>query len=98
MSYALGYFREITCSASTSIAAHLERCAPSKIFEQYILLGEDKLRANVGINLVRQGVECYHALMDAGVNWYEASAQVEFILESGNEIGTRRCISWRRTA
>ena len=40
----------------------------------------------MGINLVRQGVECYHALMDAGVNWYEASAQVEFILESGNEI------------
>ena len=72
-------------SKGASIAAR-ERCAPSKIFEQYILLGEDKLRANVGINLVRQGVECYHALMDAGVNWYEASAQVEFILESGNEI------------
>ena len=72
-------------SKGASIAAR-ERCTPSQIFERYILLGEDKLRANIGINLVRQGVACYHALMDAGVNWYEASAQVEFILESGNEI------------
>ena len=28
----------------------------------------------------------YHALLDAGVNWYEASCQLETILESGNII------------
>ncbi|MCH4192274.1 MAG: DUF5716 family protein [Butyrivibrio sp.] len=72
-------------SKGASIAAR-ERLTPSPVFDKYVLLGDDKLRANVGITLTKQGVECYHALMDAGVNWYEAAAQAEMILVSGNEI------------
>ena len=72
-------------SKGASIAAR-ERLNPSPVFDKYLLLGDDKLRANVGITLIKQGVECYHALMDAGINWYEAAAQAELILTSGNDI------------
>ena len=36
--------------------------------------------------LQKQGTEVYHALLDAGVNWYEAAGQLETILDSGNKI------------
>lgn len=49
-----------------------------------IFLGNEKLRANVGMRVLRRGVESYFALLDAGVNWFEAHRQCEFILESGD--------------
>ncbi len=72
-------------SKGASIAAR-ERINPSQIDSKYVFLGEDKLKANLGLMLKKQGTEVYHALLDAGVNWYEASCQLETILESGNMI------------
>ena len=52
----------------------------------YVFLGRDKLRANVGMKLLRQGQESYFALLDAGVNWFEAKRTLEFYLQEGNSI------------
>lgn len=51
-----------------------------------VFLGPDKLKANVGMNVLRQGEESYYALLDAGVNWYEASCETEVYLKDDNEI------------
>lgn len=51
-----------------------------------VFLGPDKLKANVGMNVLRQGEESYYALLDAGVNWYEAFCETEVYLKDDNEI------------
>ena len=33
------------------------------------------------MNVLKCGTECYHALLDAGVNWYEASSQTDIIID-----------------
>ncbi|MGN0401228.1 MAG: DUF5716 family protein [Acetatifactor sp.] len=63
-----------------------ERLNISTEGREYIFLGNDKLKANIGMNILRQGEESYFALLDAGVNWYEASRELEFYLQDGNEI------------
>ena len=72
-------------SKGASIAAR-ERINATGAAERYVYLGEDKLKANLGLMLQKQGTEVYHALLDAGVNWYEAAGQLETILDSGNKI------------
>ena len=52
----------------------------------YFYLAEDCLRMNIGVEAVRAGKDCYHALLDAGTKWYDAVLSEEFLLESGNEI------------
>lgn len=61
-----------------------EKLAVSQIGKQYVFLGEEKLKANIGMQVLKQGESAYYALMDAGINWYEAEKECEFILESGN--------------
>ncbi len=61
-----------------------EKLSISEIGKQYVFLGEEKLKANVGMQVLRQGELSYYALLDAGLNWYEAEKEFEFILESGN--------------
>lgn len=63
-----------------------ERMRPSEAGTEHVFLGSDKLKANVGMKIMRQGEESYYALLDAGVNWYEAGQDVEFYLRDGNEI------------
>lgn len=54
--------------------------------EGYIFLGKDKLTANVGMRLLRQGRESYFAIMDGGVNWYDAKKEFDIILETGDSV------------
>lgn len=49
-----------------------ERLAVSKAGEASVFLGTDKLKANIGMKILRQGENSYYALLDAGMNWYEA--------------------------
>ncbi|MDE5589717.1 MAG: hypothetical protein K2J60_11365 [Acetatifactor sp.] len=53
---------------------------------EYVFLSGDKLKANIGMEILRQGEESYYALLDAGTNWYEAETETEFYLQDGNEI------------
>ncbi len=64
----------------------LERFSPSETGKSHVFLGSDKLKANVGMKILRRGEESYYALLDAGVNWYEAESTMECYLQDGNEI------------
>ena len=63
-----------------------ERIAPGETGKAHVFLGNDKLKANVGMRLLRQGEESYYALLDAGENWYEAEHAIELYLQEGNEL------------
>lgn len=64
----------------------LERLNPGDEGKNYVYLGTDKLKANIGMKALRRGEDSYFAILDAGTNWYEASADFDIILESGNTI------------
>ena len=61
-----------------------ERLYPTEISRRYVFLGEDKLKANIGMKVYRQGESSYLALLDAGISWYDARFQTEVYLEEGN--------------
>lgn len=63
-----------------------ERLKPSEIGKVHVFLGEEKLKSNIGMHILQQGHEIYYALLDAGVNWYEAEHTVEFYMRGGNEL------------
>ncbi len=59
-----------------------EKLNASELGSSYVFLGEDKLKANIGMKVLRRGVDSYFALLDAGQNWYDSRKECEFILES----------------
>lgn len=63
-----------------------ERFQPSEIGRAHVFLGEEKLKSNIGMHVLQQGKDIYYALLDAGVNWYEAEYTVEFYMRGGNEL------------
>ncbi len=63
-----------------------ERMNPSEVGRAHVFLGEDKLKANIGMNILDRGKETYFAILDAGVNWYEAQQRFEFYVRGGNEL------------
>lgn len=52
----------------------------------YLYLGEDLVRTNLGMQMIVQGWETYYPLISAGVNWYEADRDCECILEGDPEL------------
>ena len=58
----------------------MEKIEPSQTGNEHIFLGPDKLKSNIGMNVMRRGKESYYALLDAGENWYEVHKECEFIL------------------
>ena len=64
----------------------LEKISQSELGKKLVFLGNEKLKSNLGMKVYRQGKESYLALLDAGVNWFEASRQCEFYLDTGNRI------------
>lgn len=63
-----------------------ERLNAGSAGKGYVFLSRDKLKANIGMEILRQGEESYYALLDAGTNWYEAETEMEFYLQDGNEL------------
>lgn len=61
-----------------------EALLPDDAGGQYVFLGGDKLKANIGMKALRRGKDSYYALLDAGTDWYEAKKTCEFYLETGN--------------
>ncbi|MDE6845935.1 MAG: hypothetical protein K2J99_09240 [Lachnospiraceae bacterium] len=64
----------------------LEKLEPSEVGTKHVFLGKDKLKSNIGMNVLRQGKESYYALLDAGENWYEVTKECEFLLEGDRQI------------
>ena len=63
-----------------------DKLLPDEERNNYIYLGEDKLKANIGMKVQKGGEDAYFALLDAGDHWYEVQAECEVILKSGNEV------------
>jgi len=63
-----------------------DKLMPSALNKDYVFLGKDKLKFNLGINLNKNGEEAYFALADAGDNWYDTGVRMDCILEEGKEI------------
>lgn len=64
----------------------MERFNPSEAGRQYVFLGEEKLKSNVGMKILRRGEESYLALLDAGSNWKKAHTSWEFYLREENVV------------
>lgn len=59
----------------------MERLKGGEIGGEYVFLGNDKLKANIGMNVKKRGENAYYALLDAGVNWYELEYTCELYLQ-----------------
>ena len=62
------------------------RLAPTAISTGHAFLGNDKLKSNIGINVLNRGGKDYLALLDGGINWYDASRECEIYLNQGNKV------------
>ena len=62
----------------------LHKLAPDELARGHVFLGKEKLKANIGMRALRQGRESYHALLDAGISWFDARNTLEFYLPDGN--------------
>lgn len=63
-----------------------EKLEPGEVGSRHVFLGKDKLKSNIGMNVLRQRRESYYALLDAGENWYEVQKECEFLLEGEREL------------
>lgn len=54
----------------------------SNSIENYLYLGENKLRYNVGLEIISRGTSQYHNLILANENWYDAAGECEVILDN----------------
>ncbi len=66
-----------------------EKLNESEVGRTHVFLGEDKLKANLGMRVLRRGVDSYFALLDAGQNWYDARKECDFILETDSSFELR---------
>lgn len=66
-----------------------ERLSPGGVSRGYVFLGRDMLKANVGMHVAYRGSDTYLALLDAGINWYEAVGERDFLLEEKNTFSLR---------
>lgn len=64
----------------------MERLTSGGNGKNHVFLGRDKLKSNIGMKVLRQGEESYQALLDAGINWYEAKNTMEFYLLEGRAV------------
>lgn len=51
---------------------------------QTVFLGGNKLKANIGMEVIRGGEESYLALLNGGENWFDSQKTVELIIDKGN--------------
>lgn len=54
--------------------------------KEYLYVGEDLVRTNVGMEMIVHGMNGYYPLIKAGENWYEAEHSCDFILDEKTEL------------
>lgn len=57
-----------------------DKINPCNLNRNYVFLGRDKLKFNLGIRMKVYGREEYLTIADAGENWYDSGAEYEFVL------------------
>lgn len=63
-----------------------ERIWQSEEEKQYLFLGNDMLRYNVGLTMWKDDTQEYIPLLDAGTNWYDAGTELEFMMEEAETV------------
>ena len=63
-----------------------EKLEPSEEEKLCVFLGQDKVKANIGMMVMREGVEAYMALLDGGRNWYDSYKECELMMEPGERL------------
>lgn len=63
-----------------------ERLEPGSAGKAHVFLGNDKLKSNVGMKILRQGEKIYFAILDAGTNWFEAKNTFDFYMQGGSRV------------
>ena len=63
-----------------------ERLMPSQAGKEHVFLGEDKLKSNIGMFVLKRGKESYFAILDAGVDWREISFECEIYLQDESQL------------
>ena len=61
-----------------------ERLNKTEYLPERIFLGKDKLKANIGMNVIRKQESSYLALLNGGENWYDSKKECDVILHNGN--------------
>lgn len=80
-------FQGVNLYSKGAVYCLLDKHFGSKAGKEHVFLGGDKLKYNIGMQVLRQGRESYYALLDAGENWYESEYTCEFY------VGQASCIS-----
>ncbi|MCR5591230.1 MAG: hypothetical protein K6F73_06805 [Lachnospiraceae bacterium] len=57
-----------------------DKTKPCELNKEYVFLGPDKLKFNLGLNMVVAGEEEYIAVADAGENWYDSGITYDVVL------------------
>lgn len=63
-----------------------ELVLPSTLIDEFCFLSEEKLKCNIGILCHEMGKDTTKTLLKAGMNWYEARADLDVILVKDNHI------------
>ena len=61
-------------------------CGLASRADKYFYLSTDALRCNIGMTCLKKDRMVYQALLDAGTEWFDAAAQIDILLEEGDEI------------
>lgn len=60
--------------------------AEERTLKGYLFMSEDVIRINIGMNMLVNGSQAHYSLIPAGLNWYEAVRDVEFLLDGTDEL------------
>ncbi len=63
-----------------------DKAEPCDLNREYVFLGPDKLKFNLGLNMNVAGEEEYIAVADAGENWYDSGVTYDFVLGNARSI------------
>ena len=72
-------FQGVNLYSKGAVYCLLDKHFGSKAGKEHVFLGGDKLKYNIGMEVLRQGQESYYALLDAGENWYESEYNLSLI-------------------
>ena len=63
-----------------------DKFKPCYLNKNFVFLGRDKLKFNLGIRMIVSGKEEYLTIADAGENWYDSGVSYEFMLGDTQEV------------